>query len=67
MSVQGGSVERAADWVFSHADELDSVDQGHAEVESQEKYHDGLGSKSINIDLLYHCLLSHRVPAGGIH
>ena len=47
MFVQGGSVERAADWVFSHADELDSADQGQAEVESKDQYHDGLGSKYV--------------------
>ena len=57
LFIQGGSVERAADWVFSHADELDSPDQGQPEGESQDKYHDGLGSKCISASciVVYYC------------
>ena len=46
VSLQGGSIERAADWVFSHADELDAVDQGEEQSQTQQdNYKDGPGSK----------------------
>jgi hypothetical protein len=38
-------VERAADWVFSHLDELQEVEEGDANPEmEQEEFTDGVGS-----------------------
>ena len=45
MVLQDDNVERAADWVFSHMDELQTNEEvGGAEME-QEQFRDGTGSK----------------------
>ena len=53
LPTQGGSVERAADWIFSHMDELDTpmeTDQaaagGSSAAPSGPKCRDGPGSKT---------------------
>ena len=45
--IQDNNLERAADWVFSHAGDLDAMetDQQAAEGEGSTTYHNGPGSK----------------------
>ena len=49
FSFQDNNVERAADWIFSHADELDQpmeTDQDQPEQNTSPKCHDGNSSMS---------------------
>lgn len=48
---QGNSVERAADWVFSHANELDAMET-ETESNVQNKCPDGPGSKDTEHPIL---------------
>lgn len=46
---QNGNLERAADWLFSHADELDAMEvatEGGQAAVGGAKYRDGPGSES---------------------
>ena len=48
VSNQGNNVERAADWIFSHAAELDQdmdLDQASGDNQPQHNYRDGSESK----------------------
>jgi hypothetical protein len=52
VHLQSNNVERAADWIFSHADELDQPDEvpmetqaGAAAHPDQSKFRDGPGGK----------------------
>lgn len=42
---QGNSVERAADWVFSHAEELDAPGESEQPSQGEKKLRDGPGSE----------------------
>ena len=45
-ALQHNNLERAADWIFSHAHELDSTEnQSQANQETGPQYKDGSGSK----------------------
>ena len=47
--LQNGNLERAADWLFSHADELDAMEvgsEGGQATGGGVKYRDGPGSES---------------------
>ena len=44
--MQDNNLERAADWIFSHAHELDSMEEeSSANQETGPQYNDGPGSK----------------------
>ena len=51
ICLQDNNVERAADWIFSHADELDQPDEAPMETQeaggqqAQNKFRDGSESK----------------------
>lgn len=42
---QDNSLERAADWVFSHAGELEAMEVDQPQPSQGEEYHDGPGSE----------------------
>lgn len=47
MLLQDNNVERAADWVFSHVGELDTMET--QDVEQKPEYDDGPGSESLSL------------------
>jgi len=63
--IQNNNMERAVDWIFSHADEVAAMDTDQASSNTS-KYNDGTGSKLCIIKAPNHMHETVRVRTSGI-